>query len=445
MKWPWQKSAPPETRATDSQRVLAVTVVGQTVWALINYDDFVRNAYSKNPIVYRCIQLISQMAASTPWMLNDKDLDESNDRLAMTLMQPSDSMAHADLVEALIGSMLLAGEAFVEGMEVRGQLVEMAYMRPDFVKVVPAVDGSVARYEFDAGGGKKVYENPLPGGFGSQAWCQVCHIKTWHPTDAWRGHSPMLAAASAIMEHNGVGDFARALLKNAARPSGALVYAPKDPNVPSTMTAEQFDRLKQELDESHAGVANAGRPMLLEGGLAWVPMSLTPMEMGTAEARSTASREIALALGVPPLLLGLPGDNTYANYAEANIALWRQTVKPLLRKITGRMTRWVQPLHRGAVIAPDYDDAPIAETERALKFETVKTADFLTIDEKRDAVGYPELEGGLGKQVLVAAGLTTLQDLIDTAGMGPDEAGTQAYGPAQTEDDPENDLEDDQG
>jgi phage portal protein BeeE len=158
------------------------------------------------------------------------------------------------------------------------------------------------------------------------------------------------------------------------------------------------------------------------------------MEMGTAEARSTASREIALALGVPPLLLGLPGDNTYANYAEANIALWRQTVKPLLRKITGRMTRWVQPLHRGAIIAPDYDDAPIAETERAMAFERVNNATFLTIDEKREAVGYPELKKGLGKQVLVQAGLTTLQDLIDTAGMDPAQAGTQAYGPEGQDD-----------
>lgn len=429
MKWPWQKSAPPELRATDSQRVLAVTVVGQTVWALINYEDFVKNAYSKNPIVYRCIQLIAQMAASTPWMLNDLDLDESRDPLAATLMQPSDTMSHSDLVEAIVGSLLLAGEAFIEGMELNGRLVEMAYMRPDYVKVVPAVDGSIMRYEFDAGGGKKLYPVPLPNGIGLRSWCQVCHIKTWHPTDAWRGHSPMLAAASAIMEHNGVGDFARALLKNAARPSGALVYAPKDPNVPQTMSDAQFTRLRQELDDDYSGVSNAGRPMLLEGGLMWVPMSLTPMEMGTAEARSTASREIALALGVPPLLLGLPGDNTYANYAEANIALWRQTVKPMLKKITGRMTRWVQPLHRGAIIAPDYDDAPIAETERALAFERVKTADFLTVDEKREAVGYPELEKGLGSHVLVAAGLTTLQDLIDTAGMDPASAGEQAYGP----------------
>ena len=45
-----------------------------------------------------------------------------------------------------------------------------------------------------------------------------------------------------------------------------------------------------------------------------------------------AAREIALACRVPPLLLGLPGDNTYANYAEANRAFWRQSVLPLVNR-----------------------------------------------------------------------------------------------------------------
>ncbi|MEZ5874510.1 MAG: phage portal protein [Hyphomicrobiales bacterium] len=39
---------------------------------------------------------------------------------------------------------------------------------------------------------------------------------------------------------------------------------------------------------------------------------------------------MALALGVPPMLLGIPGDNTYSNYAEANCSFWRQTVLPLV-------------------------------------------------------------------------------------------------------------------
>jgi phage portal protein BeeE len=55
-------------------------------------------------------------------------------------------------------------------------------------------------------------------------------------------------------------------------------------------------------------------------------------------AKDGAAREIALAFGVPPMLLGIPGDNTYANYQEANRAFWRQTVLPLCgRRGQGRL------------------------------------------------------------------------------------------------------------
>ena len=53
-------------------------------------------------------------------------------------------------------------------------------------------------------------------------------------------------------------------------------------------------------------------------------MSLTPKDMDFLEAKNGAAREIALAFGVPPMLLGIPGDNTYANFKEANAAFWRR-------------------------------------------------------------------------------------------------------------------------
>ena len=52
-------------------------------------------------------------------------------------------------------------------------------------------------------------------------------------------------------------------------------------------------------------------------------MALSPKDMDFIEAKHAAAREIALAFGVPPMLLGIPGDNTYANYQEANRAFWR--------------------------------------------------------------------------------------------------------------------------
>jgi phage portal protein BeeE len=65
--------------------------------------------------------------------------------------------------------------------------------------------------------------------------------------------------------------------------------------------------------------------------------------MDFAESKAGAAREIALAFGVPPLLLGLPGDNTFSNYAEANRAFWRQTVLPLVARVQKSFQAWLQP------------------------------------------------------------------------------------------------------
>src|SRR5690606_38481596 len=129
----------------------------------------------------------------------------------------------------------------------------------------------------------------------------------------------------ALDLHNAAGAWNKALLDNSARPSGALVYAPKDGG---NLSEEQFDRLKTELEEGYTGAGGAGKPLLLEGGLDWKAMGLSPKDMDFIEAKHVASREIALAFGVPSMLLGIPGDNTYANYAEANRAFYRLTILP---------------------------------------------------------------------------------------------------------------------
>jgi HK97 family phage portal protein len=146
----------------------------------------------------------------------------------------------------------------------------------------------------------------------------ILHLTLFHPTDDHYGLSPMEAAAVPLDIDNAAGAWNKSLLDNAARPSGALVFSG------NPVSETQFGRLKDELKASYQGAANAGRPLLLEGGLTWQPLSLTPKDMDFIEAKNAAAREIALAFGVPPLLLGLPGDNTHANYAEANRAFYRR-------------------------------------------------------------------------------------------------------------------------
>ena len=183
----------------------------------------------------------------------------------------------------------------------------------------------------------------------------------------------------------------KALLDNAARPSGALVYAGPEGAV---MSDAQFERLKKELADQYQGAVNAGRPLLLEGGLDWKAMSLSPKDMDFMEAKHSAAREIALAFGVPPMLLAIPGDNTYSNYQEANRVFWRQTVLPLANRIGGGADAMAGAVVRrradaGGRHRPDRG----AGADRAALWERVTKAPFLTVNEKRAATGYGAVRG----------------------------------------------------
>jgi HK97 family phage portal protein len=123
-------------------------------------------------------------------------------------------------------------------------------------------------------------------------------------------------------------------------------------------------------------------------------MALSPKDMDFMEAKHPAAREIALAFGVPPMLLAIPGDNTYSNYQEANRVFFRQTVLPLGQRIGSALAQWLQPAFGDLTLAIDIDRVDALSGDRAALWERVTKAPFLTVNEKRAAVGYGAVQGG---------------------------------------------------
>jgi HK97 family phage portal protein len=172
-----------------------------------------------------------------------------------------------------------------------------------------------------------------------------------------------------------------------------LVY--KGPDGAPNLTTDQFERLKRELEDAYQGSGNAGRPMVLEGGLDWKSMSYAPADMDFANSRDGAAREIALAFGVPPMLLGIPGDNTFSNYREANLSFWRQTVLPLVGRTASQLTRWLAPrFGENLRLGYDADAIDALALDRESTWDKLNAATFLTLNEKRAAAGYGQVEGG---------------------------------------------------
>ncbi len=334
--------------------------------------------FAKNPIVYRCVRMVAENAARVPLEVRDGDKVLSEHPLLALLGRPNPRQDGKALLESVFSYLQLAGNAYLDAAIVEGQVKGLYGLRPDRMAVIAGKDGWPIGYAYTAGGRThKLMLDTGPVG-------RVLHLTLFDPLDDHYGQAPLQVAQGSLETHNAATAWNRALLENAARPSGALVYNAAAGN----LTEDQYQRLKSELEEGFAGAINAGRPMVLEGGLDWKAMALTPAEMDFLDAKNAAAREIALAFGVPPMLLGIPGDNTYANYAEASRALWRQTVIPLVRAVVGSLTHWLAPGFGGVELVPDFDGIEALAADRAMDWERGGNASFLSDAEKRELLGF---------------------------------------------------------
>ena len=354
---------------------------GQARWSTQNYLALAREGYTRNPIVFRAIRMICETASAVPWLLYEGLEERADHPLLELLKRPNAAEAGATFFESLFGYLLISGNAFIQLTAAPGLAPSLHLLRPDRITVVAGEDGWVEGFEYQAGPQKRLLPLVSP-----DVTSGIIHLKMFHPLDDLTGFAPLCAAQMALDTHNATASWNKALLDNSARPSGALIYAPADGG---NLTDDQYERLKSELEDGYAGATRAGRPLLLEGGLDWKPMSLTPKDMDFLEAKHSAAREIALTFGVPPMLLGIPGDNTYSNYAEANRAFYRMTVLPLINRVAGELTAVLAPhFGNGLRLEHDTDRIEGLSQERDLLWSRLTAATFLTDDEKREALGY---------------------------------------------------------
>ncbi len=382
----------PEAKASATGKIAAQNAgwgaVGRSVWGARDTGSLTRSGFTSNPIGFRAVKMIAEAAAALPLVLQDDERRYDTHPVLELIKRPNGAQGRAELFEALFGQLLLTGNAYVEAVGGDDVPLELHVLRSDRMTLVPGADGWPVAYDYTVGGRKHrfaVGEGPSP----------VCHIKSFHPQDDHYGLSPMQAAATALDVHNAASRWSKALLDNAARPSGAIIYKGADGQ--SQLSTDQYDRLLHEMETQHQGAKNAGRPMLLEGGLDWKPMGFSPSDMEFLKTKEGAAREIAIAFGVPPMLLGIPGDATYANYQEANRAFYRLTVLPLVTRVAGAISDWLGDFNGAQFdLKPDLDQVAALSGERDAQWKRVGEALFLTDAEKRRMLGLPALEVGDG-------------------------------------------------
>jgi len=416
-------------------KLLACGFLGQPIWTPRRYDALAYEGYQKNVIAYRCVNLIARSIASVPWLLYERrhlgggvdnvglvDEHEIDHHPLLSLLNaPCDGLAGAAFMETVVSHLLLSGNAYIEMVQREGDFLDgdlgeddvknpafgLYPLRPDRVKIIPGEDGSPLAFEYSVGAYKR--QIPAKRVYGGKVVPSVLHLRLFNPLNDWYGMSPLEAASAAIDQHNAVAGHNLALMQNGGRPSGAFVIKPGPHG--QTLSEEQRQSLRSDLRAAYEGARNAGRIIMLEGDFEWREMGLSPKDLDFIEGKNLSAREISQAFGVPPMLAGVPGDATFANYKEARFHLWEDTILPLLDLLVAEFNGWLVPvfgdiledelgdrleggLSGGLRLGYDADSIPALAPRREAAWAKIANANFLTINEKRQAVGYGPLPGG---------------------------------------------------
>ena len=402
----WFKRKALEIKTSISTRTL-VFGAAQANFNTRQYSTFAKEGYQQNVIAFDAINQIAKGIASIDFIVfkgegEKKEPVQDDHPLVQLLAKPNPWQAGAEFFESVISFYLISGNTYIEksypftGKEKEipfedGEPIWLYSLRPELMLIQTDDKGRITGYDF--GVSEKV-RYLVDDDFKSN----IIHMKSFHPLNNFYGLSPMEAAAFSIDQHNEAGKWNQALLQNGSRPSGALIVK-GDENSARMLSDDEHNRLKKEFEDRHSGGENAGKPLLLEGGLEWIEMGLSPKDMDFLEAKNSSARDIAKAFGVPPILLGLPGDSKFRNLEAAEESLWENTILPLADSLLDNLNQHLSPLYDkrtgGKVsIAFDIDSIQALAPRRARKAEALNEIDYLTDNEKREAVGKEPITGG---------------------------------------------------
>lgn len=380
-----------QKKTTEVHRAIVRMMGLQPQWSKRNYENFSKEGYAANVWVFRCVQAIAQGAAMVPWILYRVDSKGNRQELPghellKLLDRPNEFTSRQEFFEAFAAYALISGNSYMdmispfEGTPPK----ELWIYRPDRMSILTDSNKYVGGYQYDVGAEKVKLDRD-----------RIAHLKFFSPIDDYYGLGPLQIAARGIDNDNAANAWNNSLLNNGGRPSGALM-------TPDVLTENQYDNLKRELDNNIAGAKNAGKPILLEGGLTWQNMSMSPMEMDFISSKKMSILEICAAFGVPPEIVGYGENKTYSNYQEARKALYEDAVVPMLNRIADKLNSALVPrFGEDLLLLPNLDSIEALQENRDSVYKRAGQAHkdgLLMLDEAREEIGYGKAPGGKGQE-----------------------------------------------
>lgn len=376
-------------KSNPANRAIVKTVTpGQPVWTKKDYALLAEAGYQNVATVFACVKIIASTASRVPWLLDDGRGNEIERHPLLDLLaRPNDRDSGIVFTEKVLSFELLAGNSYI--YMARSGLTKLdggAYpprylysLRPDRMKAVASSDWRqpIAFWEYTAASQKVPFKIE-----------DIVHLLEFHPTNDWYGLSRLEVAARDVDISNQAKAWNKSILQNFMTPAGLF-------NFKNGLQEEQREDFRKEVEQSSAGTDNAGKFIITEGEATWTQMSMVPKDLDWQNGQKQTMRQICAIFGVPSMLLGDTEATTYNNYQEARKALYEETVLPLLDIYVCELNaRLVKLFGEGLTLSYDRDSIEALQEERSTKYAYLATANWLSINEKRQACGYDDIVEG---------------------------------------------------
>jgi HK97 family phage portal protein len=278
--------------------------------------------------VFACVQIISETVATLPLVCyrrtgdRVRSPDPQHPVSRLFSGDPNDWQTAPEFIETVTAHCLLRGNGYAEIVrDAKGQPVELIPYHPDWVSVVQFANSRRIAYDVsDPRGGTR---RLLPE--------EMLHLKD-RSDDGVCGKSRLHRARETFGTVLATERFAASTFRNGAALSGVLSH-------PEQIGEEAGKRLRSSFESIYKGSGNAGRIAILEEGLKWTQISVSPEDAQMLESRRLGVENIARIYRVPPPVLGDLSNGSYSNVTELGRWFYAHTIQPWL-------VRWEKLIER---------------------------------------------------------------------------------------------------
>jgi HK97 family phage portal protein len=298
---------------------------------------------------------------------------------------------------------------------------ELYIESPEFVEVKTDPDGLISRFEvrrktedYSSMISEVFYRDPLEYRFfNKDRTAEIWQIKGFNTRKTLRGRSKLSSAVYEIEQYLQAAIHNLSLLENGVRSTGA--FTTDEP-----LTDEQFMRLRDQIYANQAGSENAGKSIILEGGMDYKEMSMSPKDMDFEKLKQSTTEAIFRRYKIPLALVST--DSMAESTMEVSqLMLYDNVVLPLAHRLLAEVTQFLAPrfsMSEDAKVVPFEEDITALQIRRIKEIKNKKETGVHTVDEIRKDMGDEPLPDGKGAVLYIPQNLVPIGEPRPATGTG---------------------------